>query len=278
VFGQVVDGGEAPVAGVRVTLRSAGLGAAATTDANGNFSLRGFEPGAVSLTARHRAGDRELDADTVLAQVADGQAYGPVRLQLRGTQTRKGRVVTHGGVPVAGAVLMVSTLRPETATFSASARSALDGSFEVQVREGTTVLQVVARAAGHALTAVETPPDEPIVIEIPRETGLLQVSLGELSRDADATISIFRNGLALPPPVLSSWARGHGESFDQDAGVIRIPALAPGHYQACLGAPSRLTAAALEQGDWRRGFDVCADGFLSVGSELHLDLATRQDS
>jgi len=278
VFGRVVDAAETPVAGVRVTLRSAGLGTGATTDSTGSFSLRGFEPGAVSLTARHRFENRELDADTLLADVAEGQVVGPLRLQLLGVETRAGRVVTTAGVPVAGAVLQVSTLHPENATFSAAARSALNGSFEVSVREGTMSLQVLASAAGHALTAVETAPTEPIVVEVPLETGLLEVSLGTVSGGANETITIFQNGLALPPPLLSSWARAHGESFDRDSGLLRIPALAPGRYQACRGAPSRLTAAAIQQGDWRRGFDLCADGFLSAGSELHLDLDSRQDS
>lgn len=270
VFGNVVGVSGQRAVGARVALQSDGLGSTAVTDEDGAFELRGFDPGAVSIKAMQRAGGATLDSDTQFFRVAEDAVVGPLRLQLRSVETLHGRVLSPAGVPLTGAVVQVSAHRPMTTAFHSAARTAADGTFEVQVREGTEVLQAVVMAPGHALTVLEAIPESPLELRPEAVGGTLVVQGHQELKGSGLRLVIFQGDLSISIPTLRSWATSHGVQPDEEDFVLSLPSLAPGPYRACLASLRELTAAVLETGAYSGGLAYCDEGFLTAGGELFL--------
>jgi hypothetical protein len=268
-FGSVVDESGHPIADAEVHLQSAGQAADDVTGRDGSFELRAFEPGTVSLLASKDAGDHQLHSDTRLLGVAEDQHVGPLELVLRSVRLLQGRVESSVGSPIPGAVVQVSTHRPLGTTFLDSARSALDGTFTVRVREGTEVLQAVVAAPGHPLTALAVAPEEPLRLQPAADGGDLVIEIAEEATAGDFRPIVFHGELSIPPATLTRWSRSQSVPVEPGS-RLRIPSMAAGPYRVCVATVAALATALHETGSFTPALVACEAGFLSPGGELLL--------
>ena len=269
VFGTVVDESGHPVADAEVHLQSAGPAADDVTADDGSCELRAFEPGTVSRLANKRSGEHQLHSDSRLVGVAADQHLGPVELVLRSVRVLRGRVESPAGAPIPGAVVEVSTHRPLGTTFLDSARSALDGTFSVRVREGSEVLQATVAAPGHPLTVVAVAPEEPLRLQPAADGGDLVLEVDEAAVVGDFRPILFHGELSIPPATLPRWARSQ-EGPVAPGAPLRIGSMASGPYRVCLATTAGLATALHETGSFTPALVACEAGFLSPGGELHL--------
>jgi len=269
LFGTVVDEQGSAVAGAQI-VASSELGDEVSESAeDGSFELRGLPPGTRLLGARLRRGGEAWTSPRTLAFLHENNSTGPITLRLERGHSVEGRVEGEGG-PVAGAVIYAAPTRPEPG-FPSTARTGVDGAFELTLPARTLVATAVVSAPGHALKAVEFPVDEahPIFI-VPQAGGFLEIELPLASEDlfaAGLEIRILQNEVMLPTPTLLQWVRGHGLPLPRE-GRLRIPQMAPGSYRACVGSPIGLMM--LERGSPPTREISCEGGYLEAGAELHL--------
>ncbi len=148
VAGDVVDGGGAPVAGVRVEVGAMAEGDPALTDGEGRFRLRGLPPLETPLRFRHR------DHDTVAVRchvLADRTTVLPVTVLPAASGSVRG-VVREGGAPPAKRMLVL--LLPE------GHRGAPDLRRRVLVAADGTFLAQGVPADAYTSTVAPLPLDE----------------------------------------------------------------------------------------------------------------------
>ena len=157
--GKVVDGGDQPVAGAKVSLLTTGIGQmelmpivdSFVSDANGEFTFSA--PDGSILEARHRSkgkGRARLDSS---AQISHGLIIKLVDLA-DGTATISGRVVSENGAPVSDVSIVCEGIRPKDAPLTDRlderlARAGADGRFSVAVDPDRTY-KLSALATGYA--------------------------------------------------------------------------------------------------------------------------------
>lgn len=280
LFGRVVDESGQPASGARVLL-SHSLGSATTeTDTTGAFSFRAFEAGPASLRAQARTPEGTASSQSVALPVAESVPLEPVELQLTRSRKIQGRVVSAGGVPVAGALVDLSTISPPSAALLRSARTDPEGAFTGEVHPEATMLRAVLSPPGYALQVQSVPPGDPLVLTASPEHGTLIVHLGPESlheQSAPQRLVVLADGHELPTPRLRGWAQGHGVTWPADGTSLEVPRIAPGNYRACLARTDRLIQSALAEGDWRTGLERCDEGFLSQGGTLTLQVPITRD-
>ena len=273
VFGKVVDEENRPV--VARVLVSGGQGEAEVSSAeDGSFTVRGVEPGAARLSAaaRSKAGSRV--SETLLIAIQEGQPAGPFELRLRKNKVVAGRVLAPRG-PVSGAAIEVFPWRPLLPGGS-SARSDLQGGFEVHVPEPTQAVLAIVSPPGNSLRAFEVPLDgQPFLLEVSQEGGTLDILLEGADDESLAQglqVVVFQNGLRVPWDAMLRWARGHGASLRSAEG-FQIPSVGTGEYRVCIVPQAELIERASEGASGLQG--RCAAGYLESGGNLRLDLRRR---
>lgn len=276
LFGRVVHESGAPAAQARVSLDVEGTGAGQVTDDSGEFRFRGIPVGIATLGAHQRSDGERLTSEIALVPVAESTAAGPVELRLRRSRKISGRVVSQGE-PIAGAVVKIRTLEPASAAYSDAARADGSGSFSLGVHPDATLLTAVVSPPGHSLTARVIPAREPILLDVPRHGGTLELVRGQLSSETEGepppSLAVLQDGTVLGWQELWSWSRGHSVVWVKESPSIQIPNMAPGHYRFCTASAREAARAGASNGDWQAGLQRCADGHLETGSTLRLDLS-----
>jgi len=276
LFGRVVDEQGRGVAEAKVWLRDTQGFTQKRTNETGEFEFRAFEPGPAEVGASASTPAGRLTGAPVRMPVVESVPLGPVELRLRRTRTLTGRVVSAAGRPVAAALIDLSTFSPLTAAYSSSVRSGPDGTFEAEVHPDAEALQAVVSPPGYSLQSLTLPPTDPLVLNLTREHGTLILDRGPPvppeQQPSPRRLVVLVDGTLLPHQRLLNWSRGHGEVWPEDSPTAKVPRLAPGHYRACLTTTDAMAAAALAEGSWRAALERCAEGFLSPGGSLTLQI------
>lgn len=273
VTGVVVQPDGLEVPGARVTLQKGEFSARSRTDRQGRFTFRGFESGAVVLTARASLQGTETFSDQVVEVVQQDQTVESLRLVLRhSVRPFRGRVVAANG-PVAGAQVHVSPVQPPLAQ-SGFGSTDLGGWFEVDVAADAEVLQITVLPPGYALTTrlVARNTEEP-TIQVPRLGGTLTIVDDREPEEAGGKILLADN-LAIPWGLLFQWARGNGVALSSSSSSLVVPKLQPGEYVLCRLSSEGLDEELATGGSWQGAKAGCKRGYLGAGAQLELAVST----
>ena len=271
LFGKVVDDQGKPAGHADLLVGDEVDSLHLTAGEDGSFEFRALPPGLVLLSARRGSGEGLASSERVLVPVAEGSPTGPIELRLRRHKSLHGKVVSRLG-PVAGAIVEAQAF-DRRFPFGETARTRLDGSFSLTLPGEAESASVVVSAPGGALQGFEVRLSE-AEVELPVSDvgGALEVRLPlreELLREKNLQVIVLQSQTQLGMNTLYRWARGHGNAFPATSTSFRVPRLAPGDYQACLGPRGR-------PGDdlaaWASAA-VCASGFLPANGELVLEIA-----
>jgi hypothetical protein len=270
VYGKVVDPAGAPAPNAEVSLSSTISTLQTEADQKGEFEIRAFPKGTLELSAARAAGKggREV-SDPYTFEASEDSPPGPVVLALRRNQTLRGKVLAATG-PAIGATVSAWPAAGGDGVVS-TVRSRLDGSFELEVPEGTRIVQAVVSPPGGVLKAYEVnvSSDAELMFQVEPEGGELAIDLGKKEPAEDGILVVWQEDIGIPIGTLIRWTEGHGVRF-QDHGQVRIPRLAPGYYTVCLGATAVIAPSELE--DWKKNRGKCASGYLAAASTLDLRL------
>jgi hypothetical protein len=277
ISGLIVDpqGQPVPGAAIEALAEPARDLAQARSDAEGQFRLRGLEPGLVRLSAQAKVGSRRLRLDGLLIDLADSAHQDQLRLVLQEGVALRGRVIGRNG-PIAGARIDVTPLGPTPSLGTPVSSSPSDGSFEVELPAGSTGATAVVQAPGHVLTfrtlrgSLETD-----WLIVPEEVGGdLEVLRGASLPEAPAeSLLVWFEGEPVHESLLRAWASVHAE-LSANPDRLQVPQMPAGSYSACRVSRREVAARFLANGNQAPGpWGRCASGFLSPGSRLVLDLS-----
>jgi carboxypeptidase family protein len=268
VSGRVVDSEGKPVPGADITLSSLEGGAMlAGTDDKGEFELRYFPQGLNELSASKSVGSGEREvSDPHLFDAVENQPHGPVLLTLRRNRVLRGRILAATGPVIGATVRAWPTMGGEG--LIQTARSRLDGDFELKMPVGTQVLRAIVSPPGGALKIheVNVASDAELLFQVEPLGGELVVTLGNGQTPDKEVFMLWQEDLGVPLGLLKEWAEGHGGRFWQE-GQVRIPQLAPGSYTVCAGSP--VVEVSRDSEAWKSRAR-CKTGYLAAGSSLEL--------
>jgi len=233
------------------------------TDEDGAFELNGLSEGTINLAARHR----EKTSDQVLEKLAEGSIAPHRRLILRERLRVAGEVVDPEGQGVPNAQLLI-TPEPEPLRVirPISRVTAADGSFEAKVPAGGSWLHLLVMAPTYAMRGfrVPTPNEgEPLFVPLEREGGTLVLEMPGYSKGGANTLSLARDGVRIPPAMLSRWLQIHG-IYEWQPERMEVPHMESGEYRLCTAA-----------GVTGRDPNGCVSGHLAPGTTLELGLAVE---
>ncbi|MEM8963981.1 MAG: carboxypeptidase-like regulatory domain-containing protein [Acidobacteriota bacterium] len=261
VFGHVVDESGERVKVADVTVFDDHGTTMIFIEEDGSFSVRAL---AVGTNLFRATGPSNRSSDHTAIDVIENAPIGPIELTLRNATTVGGRVQSYRG-PVVGATIALS---PVEGGSGDRVKTAPDGTFHGRVAKSASSINAIVSPPGFPLKAFTFNVDQaPVTFYVSDEGGTIEV---ELPETADGLISVlWQDGIELPSPSLSRWARAHGVIGSADAQRLVFPRLAQGAYRVCLGP--RDMALALEPENWLGGETTrCDSGFLSAGGTLNL--------
>lgn len=229
------------------------------TDADGQFSFHGLQPGTYSLRAM--APEGKSDAVEV---VVDEDSHDFMTLVLRQSGELRGVVSSRFG-SVAGA--RVSAYPDDRSGFDLVEWNVTDpdGRFSVAVPPGARHVTLTVAAPGFAFQWFRVPvdPQKPVPIQLDQHGGRLLITMNE-----SGFPFVFHAGgfLAVQDLLGDRVAVMSGQTVTADQ-------LRPGHYEVCIATPSEALAFAQAS----RPKERCTDGFLPPGGELTLHAPRAED-
>ena len=136
-------------------------------------------------------------------------------------------------------------------------RSRIDGSFEIQIPEGTHAVKAVVSPPAGSLKAYEVnvSKEAEILLQVDSQGGELVIEVGKEDSFEGRILAVWQGDVGLPLGTLIRWAEGHGARF-YDRGQVRVPKLAPGYYTVCLGTPAVIDPDDIEE--WQKSRAACA--------------------
>lgn len=211
---------------------------------DGSFDVRALSDGTTTLSARTRSGQQSA---AIEVQLTGGVRKNGIELRIEPVRDVTGNVVSRGAsvigaliglTPIGlGAQMVLTTVTDE------------NGHFALLVSENARRGYLTVAAPGRTLQSYEVPlGDAPLKIEVAPTGGMLIL-------DAESRFRLRRDGILISFQDLSQWMLAHGDPVS-DTKTLRIPNLAPGHYELCTVAPA----------------PSCAGGDLTPGGSLHLVL------
>ncbi len=231
------------------------------TDAGGRFELDGLAPGVYAVDA-HASEGRQSDT----ARVVLGRSDAEVTLVVGEVRETTGRLVSAGGVPVAGAeVLWLPIATP--LTVSGRSRTDSDGRFLVRTSPGVRLGAIAYWGTGVPLDVALMPVSAVEERTFPVSTFGGTITVESHDTSGAAQLLVVRNGVTLPLEWFAT-LRPYMRPGLGDPGPVTIPDVATGPYMVCRG-PSSDRQASLA-GTAGRG---CAQGMLTPGGKLPLSLA-----
>lgn len=274
--GEVVDQEGAPVPGAEVILLASPekhFRLLTTSDGEGSFAFRGQLPGPYTVEAR--ADGRSSRHQRV--DISEAEHQPSVRLVLQEKRQVRGRVVSPSG-PVPRAQVLAYAIAPNRSLAStdiSSARTDVEGLFDLDVPGGTAHLRLYVLAPGHTLFlrtfALDGGAGEPsLTVEMNPQAGSLEV--GAVDSGGGSSPSrlpvVFIDGVGTELWVLKRWAKLNGSEVGEDRETLTIPAMPPGEYAYCKVTGQELFAVL--PGAAAPKESACSRGVLTTRGTLHL--------
>ncbi|MEA2570468.1 MAG: hypothetical protein QOI24_2469 [Acidobacteriota bacterium] len=239
-----------------------GIAQVSSSATDGKFSLTGLQPGKYEVQAE---GSDGRTTDRVEVTISE-DAIADVKLTL-GPDTRlKGRVLTDGGAPVAGAIVYVIPFETPPLLWLPRTTSAA-GDFEVALPATTKSAMVAVIAGGFAFKAFRVPVEfeRQLNIAVRQNGGALEIE-GAASATGAKLPMVVHNGIALPLMFFLTSRIG-----TTNGPVATLPLVEPGDYAICA-APRD---AELSYGAQPHALEECAAGVLPPFGILRLRLPSR---
>jgi Carboxypeptidase regulatory-like domain len=253
VEGIVVDTAGAPVPQADVTFtRGPQRLAVATTNAQGQFAVRGVTPGLADIVAS-ASGAR---SSAVNVTVNDGPNT-PLRLIVHKLATLKSQIVGPAG-PVPGARVAIW---PEGGGRVSLTIADSEGYFTAMGHPPTQRLHIAIHSPGLALLLQTVPGD---ATPLPPRFSLSTAS-GALEIVGGSRISYVEYGPVLLPVQLAVRLLAPAATMESEGRSVRLNDFPPGQYRACSVSSSAVPAA-----------PTCASGWLAPGATLQLKVPTSQ--
>lgn len=274
--GTVVDGQRAPVTGADVLLfrmSAAPDSVRQRTDAKGRFKFEGQEPGSYFL----QASDGTRASARLEVEIREDDRPNDLSLVLEEQRRIRGLVRSRAGA-VAGAWVLAYplTLDGGLATIALpEARTALDGSFDLEIPGRTQRLRIVATAPGFTLFISQEALESigkgiTIQLDSAVEGGRLLITRPHSAVDGGTKLpAVFVNGVPVDFPLLQIWAAA-GSRPSPSTGTFEVGAMPAGHYAYCELEPEEIMAVVA--GVAAPAPSACVRGDLLRGSELALAL------
>jgi hypothetical protein len=277
VQGEVVSNEGTPVAGASVQVSTLdnpeGLAHTESGD-DGWFELRGMPAGTYLVQARATLAGRRLTSQLAEETVREEMTPAPVRLVLDETWTLRG-IVQGAGQPMNGVELIAFPIANGqlSQTTLPSARTGVDGMFEMTMPGNAGSVQVVAQATGYPLhvrnvTRQSVEDQGSVVLELGHEHGVL-----ELGAASTNLVIVMVNGHPIHRALLLQWTFDNGVEVNP-AGPVSVPLMPPGEYAYC-----RVTAAEAMLVAGRSALpaaSACDTGHLTAGGRLSLQLPDQR--
>lgn len=270
IFGSVVGREERPIARANVlAMKTEGerLIGQTTTDENGEFEMKGLQPGRLWLAAVAREGMSE----PILVDLREGLRTEPTELRLEPPVARKIRVVSDTG-PVAGASVWYRPVG-QGPRIDGHARSNPEGYTILDVHDSATAVDLLVLPGSLAMRAerLALSGDPEIVPElaVSRYGSTLGLDVG--TRSAGEVV-LFNDGVQLMSNPLFRWLQlTTGQDIDlRQLGKIVLPQSDWGFYALC---PREMMSLELRQTLEARGLpQECSGGYLAPGGFLPLSL------
>jgi hypothetical protein len=231
--GEVVDEVGRPLPRASVSLAAGTDRTQATTEDDGEFSLRGLQPGSYQVKAT--AGERT--SGWVRAQVSEEGESPRLRLVAAKALELAGTVLSPAG-PVPGAQVMAW---PDVGTAGRS--TGLDavtdplGRFRLTLPASTSALNVIVFPPGNALRMLRVPvaAGRPLEIAVQPSGATLVLEPPADMSGATAEWQLAHGGIFIALEDLLRWARLAGASRPA-GGAFVLPEMQPGDYIACRGS------------------------------------------
>lgn len=250
------------------------------SDSEGRFRCDGLPEGLTVLVAN--SPDRATSVTRV--RLKEGKA-SHVDLTAVPNVRIRGRVVTDQDEPVPGAVVRAYPVQQAGLWPPSTARSDVDGEFELSVAGGSDRIAVSVGAVGFALRTLVAPARSgtPLVLRIARHGGSLSLRYRTADARPDSTRLAFlshHGWSGLVPELLAEWARINAESggevsSSEDDGTVSVvvPQMEAGPYSLCrLSLADRLGSAGDDPPSER-----CILGYLAPGGMMALDATKIRD-
>jgi hypothetical protein len=238
-----------------------------TTDAEGDFEVRGLAAGPLLLSAEAR----QQRSDEVRVEVEEGDAGArDVHLITRATARLRGRVVGADGLPLPGAWVAASAMQQPLPIAGVGRRKAdVEGAFEIDLAPGTRQASVFAGTPGYALRLfrADVPAVPGWVVGLSRVSGRLVLEFDEPWQPGEPHLLVDHNGARESLTFLVAfWSAPNGVEWDPRRVVL--PVLEPGPYSVCRATLAEYRAGAPGGG--------CVGGVVPPGGELVLNVRLRR--
>jgi hypothetical protein len=270
--GRVVDRSKLAVKGAQVSAMVAQtmeLPVTVSSGADGRFEIKALAEGQATVWAetarlRSRVHHVELNEELTTREVV---------LVLEDLGVWKGIILGPSG-GIAGASVMVSPVSDGFSSYSAL--TDVTGRFEVELPDGTDVVNAVVMPPGFALRAFRQPviAGEETVIPVSSIAGDLLLELPAPANSGDPPRSLLpflaHDGALVGLMHAIRWAAMNGVPSSPGETTLRIPSVEAGEWQYCLVDTSQL--AALASGSVTQP-DACVTEFLSPGGMVTLAVA-----
>lgn len=267
--GRVVDPDGAPATGalVRVVRPAdgdvAGTLAGTRTDGEGDFLLRGLEPGNYQV----RAEQGPLRSDSVSLRLAEAEDF-PLTLTLRAVRAVEGRLVSDAAGVAGAPIVAIPHGGGGSGTDMIPRQQVTDptGSFSLPLPAGTARTTLLALPVGFGFTVATMAVESPLVLPVASADGTLVLEGGWRGGGGEVGL-VAINGEMVDPNLLHRWAEMNG-GVNSDPDRLVVPAMPAGTYRLCRVTLQEATLVLLGRAHPTR----CRDGELFPGGELVLSL------
>lgn len=244
IQGEVVDESGTPVAGAKVDFHPRQPGKQSVfasrpvsrrTDEAGIFEFHGLRPGEWLASASVRTSTKAAVSEIVEISIQEDMDAPWLRLQVRSLQTVQGQVISPEGLGIPGTRVfgMVPSLE-WLAHSPGQVVTGLSGEFEMQLPERASrlVLMVLPPGLTARLMHVGLPLAGPVIVEVGREGGTLELELADPRDHLFLSTGEFQAGGAWPLALLRAWAETRGQRL-RSTRLIRAIGMPPGDYTLC---------------------------------------------
>lgn len=237
-------------------------------DPNGQFEIRGARPGTYMVHAKSDGASSNVER----VDVTEG-LEPLVTLQISEKVHLTGRVVSADG-PIPGAEVAVLPIDQSDGVprlAGRSARTSVEGRFDVTIPAGTETVRITVAVPGYTVAIFRTSDFDDLEIVLGHEAGTLRIEelRGLFVPGEDLRVGlILADGEPLGLNEVRPWAEESASEPLSERTELTLSRMPPGTYTLC--ALTYQEALLVMSGAAYPSGDACTQGFLPSGGELTL--------